>query len=247
MKRLTIAVVALAALGITSWLLLVSFGFFDGDLTGSVFIVTRGGQNVKLGLVEVRVIPEREILSFIQGKRAVANKEQDGLQPLVEEAAQQDHEAEDEYKKAEAAENTALRLLFWANTLSELYKQREGVYKAAKERAEAALKATTAKSFALSELKAKYSYWTSCTYYFDGLPVGVASTKTDTDGAFSLRLRRGVKYALAARARREVMEDTEVYCWVVWMTLDGNQTKVFLSNDNLFTPDSIPSVVTATE
>lgn len=245
MKRLTIAIVAVAALSITSWLLLVSFGFFEGDLTGSVFIVTRGGQNVKLGLVEVRAIPEQEILSFIQEKQAVAKKEQDELQPLVEEAEQQAQEAEeeykevdDQYKKMEAEADAAFRdfLGLWGTQLE----QQKKVLDTARERAKAALEARkaktpamTAKSRALSKLKVEYSHWTSNTYYFDGLPVGLASTKTDADGAFSLRLRRGVKYALAAKARREVMDDTEAYYWLVWVTLDGNQTKIFLSNDNL--------------
>jgi flagellar motor protein MotB len=263
MKRLTIAFVAVVALGIASSLLLVSFGFFEGDLTGSVFIVTRGGQNVKFGLVEVRVIPESEILSLIQEKKAVAHEQQEGLKPLVEEAKQQAREAGEEYAKAviragevvneEKLVTDRYSLHLNIATTEEQMKIIEGT-KASQERMEAAQKAADRKENAskekdtsLSKLEAQYEHWTSCSYYFDGLPEGVTSTKTDADGAFSLHLRRGVKYALTAKARREVAGSTEDYCWVVRVTLDGRQTKIFLSNDNFFTPDSISSIVTATD
>jgi hypothetical protein len=42
--------------------------FLDGDLNGEIFIVTGGGENIRLGLVEVKLIPENSIPKFMQLK-----------------------------------------------------------------------------------------------------------------------------------------------------------------------------------
>src|SRR5688500_11118883 len=37
-----------------------------GDLNGDVFIVTEGGQNVRMGLVDVRAISEQSLRTFVK-------------------------------------------------------------------------------------------------------------------------------------------------------------------------------------
>jgi hypothetical protein len=37
-------------------------------LTGQIFIVTRGAENVKLGLVEVQLIPKQQVYAFLDSK-----------------------------------------------------------------------------------------------------------------------------------------------------------------------------------
>jgi len=37
----------------------------DGELTGEVFIVTKGGRTLRLGLVEVRLIPAEVMTPFV--------------------------------------------------------------------------------------------------------------------------------------------------------------------------------------
>ena len=47
----------------------------EGQLTGSVFVVTRGGENVKLALVPVSVIPEDVLRAHVDRRRARADEE----------------------------------------------------------------------------------------------------------------------------------------------------------------------------
>ncbi len=49
-----------------------------------VFIVTQGGENIKLGLVEVRVLPYQETLKSFTQAQEVAEKEMAKLQPRLE-------------------------------------------------------------------------------------------------------------------------------------------------------------------
>jgi predicted component of type VI protein secretion system len=47
----------------------------SGQVKGEVFIVTKGGENIKLGLVEVKVIGESEINAAIEKRNAaIASK-----------------------------------------------------------------------------------------------------------------------------------------------------------------------------
>ena len=47
-----------------------SCGSRRGQLKGEVFIVTKGGENIKLGLVEVTVVPETDIGAAIEKRKA---------------------------------------------------------------------------------------------------------------------------------------------------------------------------------
>jgi hypothetical protein len=51
----------------------------QGELQGSVFIVTQGAQNIKLGLVKVTAIPENEIKQFVEQKKSIINGESNKL------------------------------------------------------------------------------------------------------------------------------------------------------------------------
>ncbi len=137
-------------------------GSKEGQLTGEVFIVTRGGQNVRLGLVEVRAIPAETLTPFIIAKMAPAKEE---------------------------------------------------------------------------ELNAPE-------YFFEGLPVAVASAMTDADGKFSMTLNRKQRYALAAHATRNIGDTTEKYFWLFWVSLDGKGSKrILISNDTLFEVPHADAVV----
>src|SRR5882724_393578 len=57
-----------------------------GELNGQVFIVTKGADSVKLGLVEVTAIPEKDVVAFIAKKKAGVDKEKDALKKKYEAA-----------------------------------------------------------------------------------------------------------------------------------------------------------------
>jgi hypothetical protein len=82
----------------------------------------------------------------------------------------------------------------------------------------------------LNKLKADIAYYRSPTYYMDKLPTPLASSKTDADGRFTMKLPQG-KYAIAASATREVLSSTESYYWLVWVDATGPERSLMLSND----------------
>ena len=47
----------------------------ETHLSGQIFIVTRGAENIKLGLVEVQLIEKAQVLGFLQKKQAVIESE----------------------------------------------------------------------------------------------------------------------------------------------------------------------------
>ncbi len=55
----------------------------EGDITGDVFIVTRGGGNYKLGLVSVNAYPAEAVQVKVDRRRAEAKKELDTLNPTL--------------------------------------------------------------------------------------------------------------------------------------------------------------------
>jgi hypothetical protein len=70
------------------------------ELKREVFIVTNGAQNIKLALVEVRVIPEADMNVFISHKQTAVDKERPDLQTSYE-------IADSEYQTARVAADQA--------------------------------------------------------------------------------------------------------------------------------------------
>jgi len=60
----TIAVLILAIILAGFAIIYVKNNFLKGDLKGEMFIVTKGGQNIRLSLVEVRIIPKETFSKF---------------------------------------------------------------------------------------------------------------------------------------------------------------------------------------
>jgi hypothetical protein len=56
----------------------------DIDVSGDVFIVTKGGENIKLGLVEVNVFPDSVFKSFLKNKLQAAKSDLLQYKPLKE-------------------------------------------------------------------------------------------------------------------------------------------------------------------
>ena len=68
----------------------------------------------------------------------------------------------------------------------------------------------------------------------------VASTMTNSDGKFNVRLPKG-KYRLFARATRSILGMVEKYEWVVDVDLVNGHQTVILSNHNLSTSGEWPA------
>jgi len=72
-KMLKISLLLLSFL--FSVLVFSSCGSREGEVQGSVFIVTNGAENYKLGLVKITAIPEVEIKPFIENKKSLIGTE----------------------------------------------------------------------------------------------------------------------------------------------------------------------------
>jgi hypothetical protein len=183
----------------------------QSELTGDVFIVTRGAGNYKLGLVTVSAIPAEAVEAHLKAKQHKGNAERARLQPQLQKAQAAFAEASKEQDR-----------LYNAYLADILNPKKEAAWKAAQERTAAT---------GLWSLERQLASYDRADFLFDGLPNGVTTAKTDSEGKFKLILPRG-RYALAARGERYANDRTENYDWLVWVSLERPSVSVMLSNDN---------------
>ena len=236
------------------------------ELKGEIFIVTNGAQNIKLALVEVRVIPEADMNVFISHKQTAIDKERQDLQAYYE-------NADSEYQKARVAADQAnaqhqaalqtekrasdksvyqpidefLRGIGDANSAFEKYKAAGEETRRRANLSDQLKRTAETRSEDRKKAQEKLDSFPTAEFYFDGLPAGMDKTTTNSNGEFSLTVPSNGKFALAALASRQVVGERERYYWLVWVSLEGRsgifsrakQAKtVTLSNNNLMTADS---------
>ena len=177
-------------------------------LTGQVFIVTRGRDNVKLALVDIVLIEERLILQHIKEKSESGSAKKQALLPNFT-------KIKEDYGAAKNLHEIATKERRPFKETQELFKD------------------VLANARKYDEAKAEINRYDSPEYYFDSIPPGLVTTKTDADGRFSMSLPKG-RFALAANTNRRVGSDTEQYYWLVWVETASPEISVMLSNDNLF-------------
>jgi hypothetical protein len=216
----------------------------EGTLTGDVFIVTQGGENVKLGLVEVRVLSPDAAKNAVEQTTRRAEHEVDQLRPSLE-AAKAEFQARIAALAVAKAEYEIANARFSGNIsstslMNKCFAAQHRYLDAgfAKDKAEAAIK----------DVEALMRHTKSGEVYFAHLPSALASAKTDADGKFSITLDSKTPVVLAAQATRHLPDKVENYYWLVRTSLDGQATKrIFLSNDNLATIRSPDSLVLVSE
>lgn len=197
-------------------------------LDGEVFIVTKGGENIRLGLVEVGIAASDAIDEHVARKKEQADVQAARLEPLLKQA-----NAEKESKeKAERAASSASLKTSGLENIEDAW--------AAEDKARKASWAAQSKYVGLAP---ELAYYSSGDYYFQDLPTMLAVTKTNSDGHFSLSPPGPGSYVIAARAQRAVMNKTEKYFWLVRLSLTSQKETVTLSNDNLTNSGSANSVV----
>jgi hypothetical protein len=203
----------------------------QGTLNGDVFIVTAGGGSIKLGLVEVKVLPLEETKAKIHlADETKANE--------VSELQTQMHELGDKLLSAKAVCDQYRREQKEAYDRFEEHPFAGPRYDAWEEAHKRVQKATDAAEVIQRKMddlqKQIQSSRSSVAMYYPFLPQPIASAKTDADGKFSIELDRHSPFALAATTSRELPSGEETYHWLISASLDGQATKrIFLSNDNL--------------
>jgi hypothetical protein len=190
-------------------------------LEGEVFIVTKGGQSIKLGLVEVALLPLEPLLPYLAEKKAAEESIAAQLDSEIE-AAKADEKSKDARLQAARSYDVL------SKAGSEAYTKAYNEYYRA--------------NYFCEDLLGKRRAFPSGSYYFRNLPQSIVSTQTDSDGKFTIEVPAQGEFALAARSQRSVGSSVENYFWLVKVSPDQHAKKLMLSNGNLSfsgSPDSL--------
>ena len=186
-------------------------------LAGQVFVVTMGKANIKLALVEVSVIPEKDIVDYLKAKHSNGLEQQKVLMPELDLAKEAANSSSIASARANQEHELALTRLYAATSMGEAaFNRAMRAETVTSEKKDNLLSIADSKARAYREIKSKFDYFDSAEYYFKGLPTSIAISKTDADGKFVLSLPPG-KYAIAATSSRKVFKDTESYYWLIWV------------------------------
>ncbi len=199
-------------------------------VSGQVFVVTKGSQNIKLGLVTVSAFPEKDVV----GPKAKTLKIQ---QELKETALKRIDETRGEVVAAQQNLSATERELadvsaLWKAVALKTGTEEETNYKAVLVRNEANEHTV---EVAQGKVKIQESILAQIgTPKFALMALGESkySAKSDADGRFEMDLPPGV-YVLSAKATRRLIETSEEYLWLIRVDLVKGNKKVMLSNDNM--------------
>lgn len=230
-----------------------------GLLEGEVFIVTKGGENYKLGLVPVALYPLDTIKRYIDERTQERDKELSPLNPQVEaaEAEVQRADAEEtsamnseEGPEVKAAEAEVLRSQVEVLRADAAEVQRVEAAETSAEKSENTDAFSRAEANwekaekILSPLSQRRAALLSGNFYFHNLPKPLAITQTDSDGKFKIEIPVEGEFVVAATSQRSVGDSEEHYYWLLRVSLDGASSKsIMLSNNNLSSQGSPDSLI----
>ncbi len=190
------------------------------EITGQVFVVTKGQQNIKLALVNVVAIPEKEMIQYMGIAHKEGIKKQssmiESLNPIERKCVSTRNVlvTDPYYSFLNCGNESAVALAGCQHANDRMFGLFEGCH------------------LFFKQIVEKHNYYDSGDYYFEKLPTQVAESKTDADGKFNLLLPRG-KYVIAAKSSR-LANETEKYFWLVWVDTASPNHSVMLSNDNFY-------------
>lgn len=187
----------------------------DRQVSGQVFVVTKGRENVKMGLVHIHAVTAEQLApiaaELLKNYKQQDLKERQALaQQVADLAALSQFETE-----LGALQPAGLDLPGFRAWREESAQRRSWSFVTARDTVSTDSAATLAMRAIL----------------FVRLPVAVG--KTDADGRFNLNLKSSPKVWLLAQAERITGKDTERYFWA-HAVKDGRDTNpVLLANDSL--------------
>jgi len=212
-------------------------------VTGQMFIVTRGSENIRLGLVEVSAIRLDSLQAHIAGSARAWNEGPEvRQQKRIAEAKSLLAVAQKELRGAPARAQANEIAYIRGDIPTSKYMGGQAGYTATVRMRVANLQKL------LESYRAFAGRGPSAGYLFRDLPQPLATAKTDADGRFELMVPAGVPVAILAAATRETPGAVEKYHWMVRLNNSARQgTALLLSNDNLITQPAPQSLTIAWE
>ena len=188
------------------------------NVSGQVFITTKGGDAVKLSSIHIYLFSADQIHAAIT--------------PLVEVSLQQQAKMQSDLDKAKDAftkvVNAAEAPSADENTFEQLQKNK-----------------SDAETFYEKILTNSYHYQ-SQDYYTATLPAPLADAESDSNGNFILSVPKTGSWVIEATGERSVGEKVEGYFWLTKIRADAvSKNQILLDNDNLATSNSPDSMVYA--
>lgn len=223
------------------------------NVDGQVFIVTKGQQAIKLALVNVVALSEKDLASAVAIKTNQIVADRKELADLIERKKAEVVELKAAAKYMDGSGNSPFleidRLQQVCKLTNDLDAFRQCVntpegkesidrIKRLKSLYKDEMEPANTVSSQLRPLIAQHRKATANLRHIltaENLSENfIARTKTDGDGKFSLSLPVGQRIAVLADTSRTVMDDTETYQWLVWYTpKKGGKNSIILANDNL--------------
>lgn len=166
------------------------------QILGEVFIVTKGGQNLRMGLIQVMVFESKIIRSYIEERLVLQQKSREELKPQWEEAIRVYDSAKDAVSKTKPYRTDDGREIDDSD--------RHGKVMALIE-----------KKSNYESMYRKYHSFLEGSFFFDELPKPLRIGKTNSEGRFRISVPRGIEAVIGATASRSVGERTETYYWLL--------------------------------
>jgi hypothetical protein len=237
-SRWTLAIILLVLItaGLALGLFFLIKAKSDITIDGEVFIVTKGGQSIKLGLVEVALIPMATLKPYIDRKTTEMANELARIQSEIDATNQAIRRLETEQKTARQKLEESERNrhpVNYSNINEVEFKTAEDAYLLAYHQYWHVKHIFDEAKSKRLQLQSETRQFDSGISYFYKLPIPIRTTKTDSDGKFRLLVPASDRYAIAATVSRLGGDDAEQYYWLIQIDpKDGRNQKFMLSNDN---------------
>lgn len=218
------------------------------DVPGQVFIVTKGGESIRLGLVDIRVTPADSLSIRIETLRRTREAQ-------AGDVIRRYRAAGSVYSAAVSVQNAALvrpdvkacsSPLQWdfGKGKPDPYLLPPCTAEAMRQWSDVERPVASSRT-AMLALGDSVRGWLSANYWATELAAGIATkAQTGPDGEFHLKLLSGKKYGILAAAVRSSGRDTEPLNWVVWFTPTGSSTAPLrLTNNNLVDAEDTTNVL----
>jgi hypothetical protein len=201
-----------------------------GTLSGQVFVSTKGGENFKLGAVQVGLFDRNGIDAFIKATKTYADIKIQELNRSIEDALAAKKQAEE----AEGSWYQAQRQSRYDDPNRESLRNSYNQAEQAANRARAEYR----------KVRGARDFYYTGAFYFGLLVNPIQTAETDADGRFVIEVPQQGAFVIGAQAKRSVGDSTEHYYWLQPVSLGGQQKfSQNLSNNNLTSTPGTSSLI----